>query len=126
VRRRRDEEDLSVRIVSEVAQQFVALMLNSGSRAARAGRGMRLVHDNEIRRMREEPVTLRSRFDEVDAGDEVRVMLVNRYVGARQLPFEPPHLGGLNEHRTDPEFLKKRPLPLVAKMRGAQHGEPAT
>jgi hypothetical protein len=96
VRRRGDEEDLSVRIASEVAQQFVALMLNSGSRAPRACRGMRLVHDDEIRRMHEKSVTLRFGFDEVDARNEVRVVLVNRYIGAGQLAFEPPHLGGLN------------------------------
>jgi hypothetical protein len=60
--------------------------------------------------MREKPVTLRFRFDEIDARNEVRVVLVNRYVGAGQLAFEPPHLGGLNEHRTDPEFLCARPF----------------
>ena len=57
---------------------------------------------------------------------EVRVVFVNRYVGAGQLAFEPPRLGGLNENGPDREFLKKRPLPLVAKMRRAQYGEPAT
>jgi hypothetical protein len=50
--RRGDDEDLAVRIASQVAQQFVTLMLNSGSRTPRACRGMCLVHDDEIRRMR--------------------------------------------------------------------------
>src|SRR5262249_5044469 len=101
-------------------------MLDSGSRPPRPCRRMRLVHDDEIRRIRDEPVTLRFRFDEVDARNEVRIVLVNRYVWARQLSYEPSHLGRLDEDRADGEFFKKRPLPLVAKMRRRQHGEPAS
>src|ERR1700730_4423226 len=101
-------------------------MLNSGSRTPRACRGMCLVHDDEIRRMRKEPVALRFRFDEVDARNEVRVVLVNRDVARWQVAQKAAKMGRLNEYSIDREFLEKRALPLVAEMRGAQHAESAT
>src|SRR5437773_8766166 len=84
---------------------------------------MGLVHDHEVGRVREKPVALRFRFYEVDAGYEVRIMLVDRNVRPWQISLQPADLGWLNECRFDREFLAQRALPLVAEMGRAENGE---
>ena len=70
--------------------------------------------------MSEKSVALRFRLHEIDAGDEIRIMLVNRYVGPGQVPLQPPDLRRLDEHRLDREFFAQLSLPLVAEMGRAE------
>ena len=75
---------------------------------------MRLIDDHEIGSLSEKSVALRFRLHEIDAGDEIRIMLVDRDIGPGQVPLQPPDLRRLDEHRLDREFLAQRALPLVA------------
>jgi hypothetical protein len=124
MRRRGDQKNLAVWIASKIAEQFEPLMLGTRSRATRPCRRMRLIHNHEIGRVREKSVPLRFRFHEIDARDEVRIMLVDRDVGSRQIPFQTADLRWLNEHRLDHEFLAQRAFPLVAEMRRTEDSEP--
>src|ERR1700736_5462427 len=62
-------------------------------------------------------ISREARDPKIDAGNEVRIVLVDRDVGPRQIPFQPADLRWLNEHRLDGEFLAKRALPLIAEVR---------
>jgi hypothetical protein len=51
-------------------------------------------------------------FHEIDAGDEIRIVSVDRDVLARAIALKPCHLRRLDDHALDREFLTQLPLPL--------------
>jgi hypothetical protein len=68
--------------------QLMALVLPALTIAAWPRSAVRLVHDHEIRCSTQEGAPVPLRLDEVDARDEVRVVLVYREVLPGQLALE--------------------------------------
>jgi hypothetical protein len=59
----------------------------------------------------------------VNARDEIGIISVDRNILTRALTFKARHLGRLDEHGLDREFLSQFPLPLIAEMGGREHGQ---
>jgi hypothetical protein len=74
VRRGGDQKNVAIRIAGELAEQLVPLMLGARGCSARTRRCVRLVDNHEIRSLSKKSVALRSRFHEIDAGDEIRIL----------------------------------------------------
>ncbi len=123
VRGRGDQDDVAVRVLGDRAQQFVALVLDPAGAAGRPGRHVRLVHDDEVRGAAQEWIAVSLRLHEIDAGDQVRIVLVDRDILARQAPLQARDLRGLNEHRLERKFLAQLTLPLVTEVGRTEHGQ---
>jgi hypothetical protein len=105
--------------------QLMTLVLAALAVAPWPRRAVRLVNDHEIRRGPEERTPVSLRFDEVDARDEVRVMLVDREVLARQLALAAGDARGAHDSSIDRELLTQLALPLIAQVRRAEHAQPS-
>ncbi len=110
-------------VAGQVGHQGVALLLRF-LRAVGPGAGVDLVHDDELRRLRDEGAPARLDFGVVDGDDGVRVILPDAAVvghgaveGAR---------GGRADHDgLDAELVAEFLGPLVAEVGRAEHGETA-
>jgi hypothetical protein len=63
------------------------------------------------------------RFDEVDARDEVRIVLVDREILARQLALEAGDARWADHRGVDRELLAQLALPLIAQVGRAEHAQ---
>ena len=104
---------------ASLRQKLVPLLLRPAVCARRSGGTVRLVDDDQVRRMAQEMVALAVRLDEVDAGDEAAPPSVDREVASRQLTLEPCHGGRLHDVGLESELLGQLRLPLVTEMRRA-------
>ena len=92
----------------------MTLVLATLALAARARRAVRLVDDHEIGRRAQERPAVPLCLDEVDARDQVRIVLVDREILPGQIPLEPGHGRRAHYCGLDREFLPEFPLPLLA------------
>ena len=115
---------MAVGLTCDFANQFVPLLLVSGRPPTRLGDGMCLVNNDQVRAVMNEIVAMPLALYEVDAGDEVREVLVYAEVPAGQVPFQAGDSAGANHHRLKVEFRLQRSPPLVAEVGRAQHANP--
>ena len=87
--------------------------------------GMGFIDDQEVGTVVDEGPTPAVGFDEVDARDEMRVVAEDADMPRWQAPFQPGHGGGLHDGRLDVELRHQLFGPLIAKVRGTKHGDPA-
>ena len=82
VGRRRDQQNMTRRMVGQRPQKLVALLLHPAA-AARPRRHVRLVDVHEVGRVEQEQRPVPVRLHEVDAGDQVVVVGADRDVVPR-------------------------------------------
>jgi hypothetical protein len=82
---------------------------------------VRFVDDHQIRRGAQERAAVPLGLDEVDARDEVRVVLVDREILARQLALEAGDGRWTHDRGLNCELLAQLALPLIAQVRRAKH-----
>jgi hypothetical protein len=91
-------------------------MLGARGGAARTRRRVSFINNDKVRCIGDETVALRLRFDEVYASNNVRIVLINRDVGPRQLTLQSSDLRRLYEHDLNRELFSERARPLITEV----------
>ena len=111
-------------VSGEVPYQRVPLVLRSNPAASRPRRRMRLVHDDEVRGIVQEPLPVPVRLDEIDAGHQVTIVLVQGDIASRETTLQSSDAGRLDDCCIDVELRSQLLLPLLAQVGGAEDADP--
>src|SRR5712671_2042467 len=89
-----DKDDVTRRVLGEVAQEFMTLVFDPPIGAARTRRNVSLVDDDEVRSIAQKCVAMAAPIGlhKVDARHEIWVIPVDRNILARAFAFEARHL----------------------------------
>jgi hypothetical protein len=120
VRRGRQQHQMPIGLLRQRLHQAVPLLLFLFVRVA-GGAAVRLVHDDELRRIEEKAMAVALALDEVNADHLHGVMLVD---ALRDAAFELADRPGADDHCLQVELLGQLPLPLIAQVGRAQHTHP--
>lgn len=118
-----EEEEVTVGVAGQVAQELVALLLG-GAVAGGLGGAVGLVHDDELGAVEEEVGPMPLGLGVVNADDDVGVVLKDAAVG-RGLPLQGADGAGADDDGGEVELFRQFLLPLVAEVRGAEDGDAA-
>jgi len=109
---------------SDVSQEPVPLLTLSARDGGRFRGPVGLIDDDQLRAALQELSAVLVGLDEVDAGDEEGIMLVDAFLG-RQASFELPDGAGPDGDRVQVKLLAELLLPLVAEIGRAEDAQAA-
>ena len=107
---------MAFRFGGQRTHQFVALLLGGafGIDPTRPSGEMRLIDNHQLGRVGNQHRFVAVGFDEVDASDHARVMLIDGDIGSRHFTLQAGEVGRLNHSRSQAELFTEFLGPLVA------------
>jgi len=117
------EQEMLPGPIGYCTDQFVALLLLLRATATRLGGRVRFIHDNQVGAVHQEIVLVPLGLDEIDAGDQVRIVPIRTEALTGKFPFQPGDGAGPDDSCLDLELQLQLALPLVAKVRWAEHAD---